>query len=84
MEFDTITKTWKYLIPENSPVAVTGHSATLVEGKMIVIFGLSDNGMFSGVQEYDIGKINTFGILEKSIEFAHLQMRQLVFLVTIS
>jgi N-acetylneuraminic acid mutarotase len=53
--FDTNSSKWSPL--KSSPQAVTGHTATLVGDKMIVIFGLSTEGLFPGVQEYHIGKI---------------------------
>ena len=59
--FDTNSSEWSYPNLLNSsqsvsPIAVTGHTATLVEDKMIVIFGLTKTGLFPGIQEYDIGK----------------------------
>jgi hypothetical protein len=58
--FDTNSSKWSPPPSLNStPIAVTGHTAALVEDKMIVIFGLSVDGLFPGVQEYDIGKIYT-------------------------
>ena len=52
--FDTNSSEWSQPFLNTSPLAVTGHTATLVGDKMIVIFGLSTNGLFPGVQEYDI------------------------------
>ncbi|XP_028390886.1 attractin-like isoform X2 [Dendronephthya gigantea] len=57
--FDTNSSQWSYPDLLNSsqsihPIAVTGHTATLVEDKMIVIFGLTKTGLFPGIQEYDI------------------------------
>ena len=53
--FDTNSSTWSHPPPHPSAIAVTGHTATLVGDKMVVIFGLSRDGLFPGVQEYDIG-----------------------------
>lgn len=55
--FDTNSSEWTE--KNSSPIAVTGHTATLVDDKMIVLFGLSTDGLFPGVQEYDFGKIST-------------------------
>lgn len=61
--FDTNSSEW-ILNPDpglnfTKAVAVTGHTATIVENKMIVIFGLNTAGLFPRVQEYNIGKILT-------------------------
>ena len=58
VEFNTSSSKWRQRFSLNtSPIAVTGHTATIVGDKMIVIFGLNENGLFPGVQEYDVGKI---------------------------
>ena len=58
VEFNTSSSKWRQRFGFNpSPIGVTGHTATIVGDKMIVIFGLNENGLFPGVQEYDIGKI---------------------------
>ncbi|CAB3991764.1 attractin 1 [Paramuricea clavata] len=65
--FDTNSSKWSRPPSLNSThIAVTGHTATLVEDKMIVIFGLSVHGLFPGVQEYDIGKSTWQVIKSKS------------------
>ena len=56
--FDTNSSEWSSpRLNSSLPVAVTGHTATIVEDKMIVIFGLNTAGLFPRVQEYDIGEI---------------------------
>ena len=54
-KFNINSSRWDYNEQFDDAVAVTGHTATLVGNKMIVIFGLSTDGPFPKVQEYDIG-----------------------------
>ena len=56
--FDTQTSCWM-LLPSlgDSPFAVAGHTATLVNSKMIVLFGYGPlRGYTDKVQEYNLGK----------------------------
>ena len=53
-KFKINSSKWDYN-EQYGAVAVTGHTATLVGNKMIVIFGLGMDGPFPKVQEYDIG-----------------------------
>ena len=61
-KYDAEISEWTFLIPretnDSSPlINVTGHTATLVENKMIVIFGLSlQFGFVDAVQEYNLGE----------------------------
>ena len=56
--FDTWTLLW-HLLPSqgDSPLSVAGHTATLVDSKMIILFGYGpERGYTDKVQEYDLGK----------------------------
>ena len=53
-----MTRKWTLIAPLGGaqPLPVTGHTATLVDGKMIVLFGYgNDHGFHSKVQEFDLG-----------------------------
>lgn len=55
--FDTGTLYW-HLLPSrgDSPLAVAGHTATLVNSKMVILFGYGpERGYTDKVQEYDLG-----------------------------
>lgn len=56
--FDTWTLLWRLLPSQgDSPLSVAGHTATLVDSKMIVLFGYGpERGYTDKVQEYDLGK----------------------------
>ncbi|XP_046851617.1 attractin-like [Xenia sp. Carnegie-2017] len=55
LEYNTVTKQCKYL--NSSSIGVKDHTATVVGDKMIVLFGLSNDGPSSRVQEFDLGKL---------------------------
>ena len=60
--FDTQTLQWS-LLPSHgdSPLSVAGHTATLVDSKMIVLFGYGpERGYTDKVQEYDLSKDTSF------------------------
>ncbi|XP_048585207.1 attractin-like protein 1 [Nematostella vectensis] len=55
--FDTHLMSWQEVSPKggNTPLAVSGHSATVVGGKMVVLFGYGpEEGFTQKVQEYDL------------------------------
>ncbi|KXJ23470.1 attractin-like protein 1 [Exaiptasia diaphana] len=56
--FDTISRQWTLLLPDrgsDDPIAVSGHTATLVDNKMFVIFGYGpQEGYTQKVQEFDL------------------------------
>ena len=56
--FDTQTLRWSLLPSQgDSPLAVAGHTANIVNSKMIVLFGYGpQRGYTDKVQEYDLGK----------------------------
>lgn len=57
--FDTQSLRWSLLAAQGDmPLSVAGHTATLVDSKMIVLFGYGpQRGYTDKVQEYDLGKI---------------------------
>ncbi|XP_020606886.1 attractin-like [Orbicella faveolata] len=54
--FDTWTLLWRLLPSQgDSPLSVAGHTATLVDSKMIILFGYGpERGYTDKVQEYDL------------------------------
>ena len=60
LEWDLVTS------DGDSPLYVAGHTATLVDSTMIVLFGFGPNrGYTDRVQEFDLGKI--LSIVHQSI-----------------
>lgn len=57
--FDTEKLEWDLVTSDgDSPLYVAGHTATLVDSTMIVLFGFGPNrGYTDRVQEFDLGKI---------------------------
>lgn len=55
--FDTWTLHWRLLPNQGDPpLSVAGHTATMVDSKMIVLFGYGpERGYTDKVQEYDLG-----------------------------
>lgn len=81
--FDTQTLCWM-LLPSlgDSPFAVAGHTATLVNSKMIVLFGYGPlRGYTDKVQEYNLGKSilllgssRNFKKMEKKFQMAAIDL----------
>lgn len=56
--FDTRTLIWSLLPRKGTPLPVAGHTATLVDSTMIVLFGYGQRRNYTDkVQEYDLGNI---------------------------
>lgn len=65
--FDTEMLEWDLVTSDgDSPLYIAGHTATLVDSTMIVLFGFGPNrGYTDRVQEFDLGKI--LSIVHQSI-----------------
>ena len=65
--FDIETRQWTLIsLPRDSdePIAVAGHTATLVGSKMIVLFGYgTTKGFTNKVQEFDLGNASSLVLL---------------------
>ena len=75
--FDTRTLRWSLLPSQGSaPLSVSGHTATLVGSKMIILFGYGpQRGYTDKVQEYNLGKI-IFLVLIKDLNMRTTQLTQ--------
>ena len=58
--FDIKSRQWSQVllsVDSQTPLAVVGHTATVLHSKMVVLFGYSEEEHFSNtVQEFDLGK----------------------------
>lgn len=62
--FDTRTLIWSLLPRKGTPLPVAGHTATLVDSTMIVLFGYGQRRNYTDkVQEFDLGNNYTMNEL---------------------
>ena len=68
--FDTQSLHWSlHAVQGDTPLSVAGHTATLVDSKMIVLFGYGpQRGYTDKVQEYDLGKLQKQKFEKKNME----------------